>query len=61
MDQCMVDLGPQTNVKRWDEVSVFGGPAPDAAALAKVCGTIPYEITCNVNKRVPRVYQKNEQ
>lgn len=57
MDQCMVDLGPETTVRRWDEASVFGGPAPDAAALAEIIGTIPYEITCNVNKRVPRVYE----
>jgi len=56
MDQCLVDLGPDPAVKRWDEVSIFGGPAPDAAALAEICGTIPYEITCNINKRVPRVY-----
>jgi alanine racemase len=57
MDQCMADLGPETTVKRWDEASIFGGPAPDAAALAETIGTIPYEITCNINKRVPRVYE----
>jgi len=28
-----------------------------AADLAAVIGTIPYEITCNINKRVPRVYE----
>jgi alanine racemase len=55
MDQCMVDLGPDSNVRRWDEASIFGGPAPDAAILAERIGTIPYEITCNINKRVPRV------
>ena len=28
-----------------------------AAALgAELCGTINYEVTCNVGKRVPRVY-----
>jgi alanine racemase len=57
MDQCMVNLGPDTNVRRWDEAVLFGGPAPDAAALAEITGTIPYEITCNISKRVPRVYQ----
>ena len=56
MDQCLADLGPETTVKRWDEVSLFGGKAPDAAELAATTGTIPYEITCNINKRVPRVY-----
>jgi alanine racemase len=56
MDQCCVDLGPQTDINRWDEAVIFGGCAPDAAALAAVTGTIPYEITCNINKRVPRIY-----
>jgi alanine racemase len=56
MDQCMADLGPETEIPRWEEVTIFGGPAPSAAELAARLGTIPYEITCNINKRVPRVY-----
>jgi alanine racemase len=63
MDQCMVDLGPADGpaaaaVRRWDVASVFG-PDPrgaSAADLARELGTIPYEITCAVNRRVPRVY-----
>jgi len=64
MDQCMADLGPDSvspagrDVRRWDEASIFGGPAPSAAILAERIGTIPYEITCNINKRVPRVYKQ---
>jgi len=57
MDQCCVDLGPETDVRRWDEAAIFGGPAQDASALARAVGTIPYEITCNINKRVLRVYK----
>ena len=57
MDQCCVDLGPNTNVKRWDEAVLFGNfHEQNAAALATAAGTIPYEITCGINKRVPRVY-----
>jgi len=56
MDQCCVDLGKKTTVKRWDEAVIFGGSAPSAAELAKTAATIPYEITCAVNKRVPKVY-----
>jgi alanine racemase len=58
MDQCMVDLGTTTSVKRWDSVTIFGGSkgALDAAGIAARLQTIPYEITCNINKRVPRVY-----
>jgi alanine racemase len=56
MDQCMIDLGDDTSIQRWDEVSVFGGNAHSAADIAAILRTIPYEITCNINKRVPRVY-----
>jgi alanine racemase len=55
MDQCMANLGPASGVQRWDEAVIFGGPAPSAAVLAERIGTIPYEITCNINKRVPRI------
>jgi alanine racemase len=63
MDQCMVNLGPDSTVQRWETVTVFGGgpavsgaAAPHAGDLAAKLRTIPYEITCNINKRVPRVY-----
>jgi alanine racemase len=56
MDQCMVNLGPETDVNLWDEVSLFGGKAAGAADIAEELNTIPYEILCNINKRVPRVY-----
>jgi alanine racemase len=52
----MIDLGPDSGIGRWEEVSVFGGPGRDAGALAARIGTIPYEITCNISRRVPRVY-----
>ena len=57
MDQCLVDLGPDSNVRRWEEVSIFGGFAPDASVLAEKAGTIPYEITCAIHERVPREYR----
>lgn len=60
MDQCMVDLGSTLNVKRWDEVEIFGTNTEEqsntADTLAKIGGTISYEILANINKRVPRVY-----
>lgn len=58
MDQLMLDLGPETGARRYDRVVLFGpDPAgPDAAELARRTQTIPYEITCNISKRVPRVY-----
>jgi alanine racemase len=56
MDQCLVDLGPETEIPRWEEVTVFGGAAPSAAEMAARLHTIPYEITCHITRRVPRVY-----
>ncbi|MGP1438213.1 MAG: alanine racemase [Treponema sp.] len=60
MDQCMVDIGAEPSVKRWDEVCVFGpsnGIKNNSAKdVANYAGTICYEITSNINKRVPRVY-----
>lgn len=58
MDQCMIDLGADSPVQRWEPVTVFGGTdaEPTAADLAELLGTIPYEITCGINKRVPRLY-----
>ena len=55
MDQCMVDVTDLEGVSVGDEVEIYGPHVPieDAAALA---GTIQYELLCNVNKRVPRVY-----
>lgn len=57
MDQIMVDLGPETDVRRYDEAVLFGpDPAgPDADEIASLAGTISYEITCGINRRIPRV------
>lgn len=58
MDQIMVDLGPETDVALHDDVIVFGPDpsGPDAEELARIIGTISYEITCGISARVPRVY-----
>lgn len=57
MDQCLVDVGPDPEVARYDEVTLFGPDprGPSAEELAERTGTISYEITCLVSKRVPRV------
>ncbi len=61
MDQCMIDLGEVTDVKIWDKVTILGPTESDdlgntAQTLANIANTIPYEITCSVDKRVPRDY-----
>jgi len=59
MDQFMVDLGPRSSTQLYDRVVLFGpDPAgPDAEELADILQTIPYEVTCNISKRVPRIFQ----
>ena len=55
----MIDLDGHSDIDVGDEVEIFGSDTPIEKA-AKFAGTIPYEITCAVSKRVPRVYIKNE-
>jgi alanine racemase len=56
----MVNLGSGGDrIRSGDELIVFGDPrggAGDAAQMADILGTIPYEITCGIGKRVPRLY-----
>lgn len=60
MDQMMIDLGPDCTAKRWDTAVIFGdsrsGALQTADDIARMTGTIPYEITCGISKRVPRVF-----
>lgn len=58
MDQCMIDLTDVEAVSLYDEVELFGNNI-SADVLADALGTINYEITCMVNKRVPRVFIKD--
>lgn len=63
MDQCMVDVTDiQGEVKPKDEVTLIGADGSErieAEDIAKIIGTINYEITCGISKRVPRVYISN--
>ena len=55
MDMTMVNLSGLTDVHVGDAVELFGkGQRVDQ--LAERLGTIPYELTCAVSKRVPRLY-----
>lgn len=58
MDMTMIDLSSCPDVDVGSEVEIFGGNAP-IEKMAEKAGTIPYEITCAVSKRVPRIYKEN--
>ena len=55
MDMCMVDLTDRPEVRVGSEVEIFGERS-DLNLLSETAGTIPYELLCAINKRVPRVY-----
>lgn len=57
MDMCMVDLTGKPNIDVGSEIEIFGNNNP-IETLAELAGTIPYELTCAVSKRVPREYIK---
>lgn len=62
MDQCMVDVTDIDGVSVGDEVILLGRDGNiknDADDLAKMLGTINYEIICMIGRRVPRVYKHN--
>ena len=59
MDQILVDLENDSDVKVGDEVILFGANKDNAITVYDICKllkTIPYEVTCWVSKRVPRYY-----
>ena len=60
MDQCMVDIGLNSGIKRWDKAVIFGtkedGALQDANDVANMTDTISYEVTTSVSERVPRIY-----
>ena len=61
MDQCMIELTGVKNVAVGDTVTIMGGDALSADALAGWIGTINYEVVCMFSPRIPRVYVENEQ
>lgn len=62
MDQFMVDVTNIDNIKIGDDVILIGTQGENSITVeevANIVGTINYEITCMISKRIPRVYLKN--
>jgi alanine racemase len=64
MDMVMVDLGKDLKCEVGDDVIFYGKDKLSKISICEISKrleTIPYEITCNVSSRVPRVhlYSKN--
>lgn len=60
MDMTMVDLSELPEIHVGDALEIFGAHQ-SADALAAMLDTIPYELTCAVSKRVPRLYVEQGQ
>lgn len=62
MDQMMIDVTHVPNVKMGDVATLLGCDGNEkitAEEIAKLDGTISYEILCDIGRRVPRVYLKS--
>ncbi|MGH9940788.1 MAG: alanine racemase [Pyrinomonadaceae bacterium] len=58
MDLTLVDVTDVPHVKQDDVVTLIGGDGPlsiTAEEIAATAGTISYEITCGISRRVPRI------
>lgn len=63
MDQCFVDVTHIKDVSVGGEVVLYGSQGQETIpieSIAKQLDTIPYEVTCSISKRVPRIYTNKE-
>jgi alanine racemase len=60
MDLTLVDVTNVPGVEIDDQVVLLGSQNPElkvtAEDLARISGTLSYEVTCGISERVPRVY-----
>jgi alanine racemase len=62
MDQMMVDVTDIEGAAVGDVATIIGGDGDEfisADEVARLAGTIGYEIVCGISKRVPRVYMED--
>lgn len=60
MDYCMIDVGHVPGVRSADRVTVIGRDGDESITvpeMAAALGTVPYEVTCALGKRVLRIHQ----
>ncbi|MBQ2445283.1 MAG: alanine racemase [Oscillospiraceae bacterium] len=63
MDMCMVDISRVPEAKVGDVVTIFGTDGEDSIAVDDMTArlrTVPYELLCSINKRIPRIYLDGE-
>ncbi len=63
MDMCMIDISRVPDAKVGDVVTVFGIDGEDQIDVDDMTSrlrTVPYELLCSINKRIPRIYMDGE-
>ncbi|HDX9588547.1 TPA: alanine racemase [Bacillus pseudomycoides] len=63
MDQLMLDVTKAMPVHVGDEVVLYGKQGNEEIAveeIADMLGTINYEVTCMLDRRIPRIYKEND-
>ncbi len=61
MDMTMIDVGSLKDIKVGDDVVLIGHQGKESITgeeVAQLTNTIPYEVVCNIGRRVPRVYKE---
>ncbi|PFN02208.1 alanine racemase [Bacillus cereus] len=64
MDQLMLDVTNAMPVQVGDEVVFYGKQGEEEISveeIADMLGTINYEVTCMLDRRIPRVYKENDE
>lgn len=62
MDQFMVDVTEQPDIKQGDEVTLVGRNGDEYISIEEVADmsySFNYEFVCDIGKRIPRVYHRN--
>ena len=62
MDMCMIDVTDIPDAQVGDTITILGRDGEELLRcedMAAQLETITYEITCDINKRVPRIYRKD--
>ncbi|MBJ8027213.1 alanine racemase [Bacillus cereus group sp. N21] len=64
MDQLMLDVTKAMPVQVGDEVVFYGRQGEEEISVEEIAdtlGTINYEVTCMLDRRIPRVYKENDE
>ena len=62
MDMCIIDVTDIPDAQVGDTITILGRDGEELLRcedMAAQLETITYEITCDINKRVPRIYRKD--